>query len=337
MVDKNRVTIFESPVVLTAENSAPIPDECLTSVLPETLPAKVVIKPNLCDIVSWEMGVTSDPEWISVLAKALRARRTDVRIQVVESDAVSAYRTYRSCDETFDRLGFREVAKREGVELVNLSREPSWEVAVPGLAEPLRVPELFFDDFLYVSVANVKVHPYERFTGTLKNGLGLLPQADISRYHMQLPQVILAIYQLCTPDVAILDGRIALEGKGPIIGDPKRLGKVILGNNGLAVDQTACRLIGVPVNHVPHLRFAARTLRHDERSVQVVGDLRTTELEFDPQGAHRVILSKFAVRRFYRGLEAASLRTVSRWHGFKKNPRGFVQGALKRLLGRHAA
>ena len=126
-------------------------------------------------------------------------------------------------------------------------------MSVPGLANPLRIPELLLQEFFYISLANVKVHPYERFTGTLKNALGLLPQADISSYHVQLPELIAALYRLCTPDLAILDGRIGLEGKGPIIGQARRLGKIVLGRDGLAVDACGCRLIGMSPDDVPHL------------------------------------------------------------------------------------
>jgi uncharacterized protein (DUF362 family) len=72
---------------------------------------KVIIKPNLCDNAAWETGVTTDPEWIRVLATAIRRHRPEAMIQVVESDAISAYRAFRSADETFDRLEYREVAK----------------------------------------------------------------------------------------------------------------------------------------------------------------------------------------------------------------------------------
>jgi uncharacterized protein (DUF362 family) len=331
------VAVVDAPAKLDAGVVPSCVKEHLERFLPDELPAKVVIKPNLCDIVSWEMGVTSDPAWIPILANAMRARRADVQIQLVESDAVSAYRSYRSCDETFDRLGFRDVAKRENVELVNLSRERSWEVTVPGFTDPLRVPELFFEDFFYVSLANVKVHPYERFTGTLKNGLGLLPQADISGYHMRLPEVILAMYRLCTPDLAILDGRIGLEGKGPIIGEPKLIGKVILGNNGLAVDETACRLIGVSRRQVPHLRFVARAVGHDSNSVEVTGDVSSHPFEFDPQGAHQAILTKFAIRRFCRRLEGRMLRAYGLWQAFKNKPLGFARRIARRLVRRNAA
>jgi hypothetical protein len=82
----------------------------LPGLLPHVLPQQVVIKPNLCDITAWETGVTTDPRWLGILARELRAIRPDVRIRVVESDAISAYKSRRSCDETFDRLGYLSAA-----------------------------------------------------------------------------------------------------------------------------------------------------------------------------------------------------------------------------------
>src|ERR1700747_2931594 len=51
--------------------------------LPAALPRNVVIKPNLCDVVSWEAAVTTAPSWLPVLAAELRAIRTDLQIVVV--------------------------------------------------------------------------------------------------------------------------------------------------------------------------------------------------------------------------------------------------------------
>ena len=83
--------------------------------LPEMLPKQIVIKLNLCDITAWETGVTTDPRWLGVLAQELRAVRRDVQIRVVESDGISAYKSYRSCDETFERLGFVPAAREQGI------------------------------------------------------------------------------------------------------------------------------------------------------------------------------------------------------------------------------
>ena len=88
-----------------------------------------------------------------------------------------------------------------------------------GIPMPILISELFLEEFYFISIANLKVHPYERMTAILKNSLGLLSDADISSLHPYLSSD-----QSLTPtlptDLCIVDGRIGLEGQGPIIGDP---------------------------------------------------------------------------------------------------------------------
>ncbi len=325
--------------ILKATASQP-PDgplaECLRilpNLIPDSLPALAVIKPNLCDNASWKTGVTTDPQWIPALATHLRRKRSDIQIKVVESDAISAYRSFRSCHETFDRLGYREVANNAGVELVNLSEADSWEIEVPGLPDALRIPALFFEEFFFISVANVKLHPYERFTGALKNNYGLLPQADRTGLHRHLAAVLLALDQLCQTDLAILDGRIGLEGQGPIIGRPKALGRIIIGNDALAVDQTACRIMGINPKRVPHLRHLSRC-RTVTATVTVKGDATPEPFVVDDPDTSSLIIRKFAVRRFHNRLERFSLRATSWLFEAQRNPLGFCRRAAKRLLPR---
>ena len=304
----------------------------LPGLLPHHLPELVVVKPNLCDNAAWETGVTTDPTWVIVLAEELRRRRPDIKIQVVESDAISAYRAFRSCDESFDRLGYRDAADEAKVELVNLSKSDSWEVAVPTLPKPLRIPDLFLRDFYFISVANVKLHPYERFTGIMKNNYGLLPQQDRTELHVWLPQVLFTLYELCRTDLAILDGRIALEGKGPIIGRPKTLNRLIVGSDALAVDQTACRLIGLKPADVPHLRYIARRTKRRPSEVDVIGDTTPVPLEVDNPETSSLIIRKFAIRRFHHDLEQLSLRATGLAGDARRHPVQFLGRVMRKVF-----
>jgi uncharacterized protein (DUF362 family) len=303
----------------------------LPSFVTERTPKFVVIKPNLCDIATWETGVTTDPTWLTVLAQELRTLWPGIAIKVVESDAISAYRAFRSCDETYDRLGFREIAAAADVELINLSREESWEVGISTFPEPLRIPALLFEDFFFVSVANVKLHPYERFTGVMKNNYGLLPQPDRSALHMRLPEVLFSIYQLCRTDLAILDGRIGLEGKGPIIGRPKRLNRLIMGTDALAVDHVACKLIGLDHKSIPHLKYASRQTNFEVDAIQTAGDTTPNPFVTDNPETNSLIIAKFAVRRFCNRFEKASIKATNVFFKARKNPSGFLRGVLRRL------
>ena len=302
--------------------------------IPGALPARVLIKPNLCDIVAWENGVTTDPAWLRALVPHLRALRPDVRISVIESDAIGAYKTYRSCDETFERLGYAACANDLGIELINLSKSETFEIALPGIPYPVRIPQLFLEESYFISIANLKVHPYEHMTGILKNSLGLLPQADIGHYHPYLPTVISALHRLCPPDLCIIDGRIGLEGKGPIAGDPVAMQTLIFSNDALAADLMACRLMTIAPETVPHLRATARDLGRSLDGYTTVGEIHPRKFLFDPERAHSQILAKFANRRLHRASELFANRWIDRFLRFKREPIAFLSSAIPKLARR---
>ena len=301
--------------------------------LPRSLPAKVVIKPNLCDIVSWEAGVTTDPSWLPVLAKELRAIRPDVRIVVVESDALSAYKDFRSCEETFDRLGYTEIARQHGISLLNLSKTESIEIALPGIPLPILVSELFLEEFYFISIANLKVHSYEYMTGTLKNSLGLLGGADISALHPYLSTLISQLHRLCPPDLCIIDGRIGLQGHGPILGDPVRMNAIVFSDDAVCADTAACKLMMIPPNRVPHLKRTASDLHRTLPDISLPPDVQPKAFVFNSEG-HRNILLKFANKRLHRSSEVLTNRWIDRFLRFKKEPLRFASEAIPKLARR---
>ena len=308
----------------------------LPSLLPSSLPSKVVIKPNLCDVVSWKAGVTTDPSWLPVLAAELRSVRPDVKIVVVESDAISAYKTFRSCDETYDRLGYTEVAQQHGIELVNLSKSESIEISMDGIPVPILISELFLEEFFFISIANLKVHPYERMTAILKNSLGLLTDADISSLHPYLSLLISQMHRLCPPDLCIVDGRIGLEGQGPILGDPVRMNSIIFSRDALTADVAACKLMSIQPEEVPHLRKVAKDLGRKFPEIHLPIDIQAHSFDFDVP-SHAEILLKFANRRLHRASELFTNRWISRIRRFKREPVRFAIEGISKIWKRRYA
>jgi len=61
----------------------------------------------------------------------------------------------------------------------------------------------------------------------------------------------------CTPHLALIDGIIGMEGDGPLNGTAKPMGTLIMGNDLVATDATACRLMGLPAERIVHIALAA--------------------------------------------------------------------------------
>jgi uncharacterized protein (DUF362 family) len=58
------------------------------------------------------------------------------------------------------------------------------------------------------------------------------------------------------PQLAIVDGIVGMEGDGPIMGDPKQVGVLVLGRNLPAVDATCSRIMGINPHRVVSLDLA---------------------------------------------------------------------------------
>lgn len=328
----------QSPKVIAVQNA----DEDISTALrtacqqvpglfPVSLPRQVVIKPNLCDIAAWETGVTTDPRWLGVLARELRAIRPDVKIRVIESDAISAYKTFRSCDETFDRLGFTTAAREAGIDLINLSRADTIEIRLDNIPFPVRIPDLLLEEMFFISIANLKTHPYTRMTGILKNSIGLLSDADISSFHPHLSALICGLHMLCPPDLCIIDGRISLEGQGPILGFPVRMDTLLIGNDAFSTDQTACRLMGIPEKEVAYFLEVANKLKRPLGAFEIVGELRPRVFASLPAQSLDAIATKFAVRRLFQRVDALSGRWVDRAIRFRYDPVAFAKASVLKL------
>jgi uncharacterized protein (DUF362 family) len=73
------------------------------------------------------------------------------------------------------------------------------------------------------------------------------------------------------PRFNIVDGIVGMEGYGPIQGEAKHSGVVVLGSDPVAVDATCARLMGLDPEKITHLSRSGEFLGnvHGERIEQV--------------------------------------------------------------------
>jgi uncharacterized protein (DUF362 family) len=75
-------------------------------------------------------------------------------------------------------------------------------------------------------------------------------------HHAGIENSILDINSTLKPHFAIVDGIVGMEGDGPIMGDPKKVGVLVMGRNLAAVDATCCRIMGIDPYQVSYLERA---------------------------------------------------------------------------------
>jgi len=101
-----------------------------------------------------------------------------------------------------------------------------------------------------VSVAKMKTHHIAGATLSMKNLFGVMPGIYYGwpknvLHHAGIENSILDINATLKPHFAIVDGIVGMQGDGPIMGDPKQAGVLVMGRNLAAVDATCCRIMGI--------------------------------------------------------------------------------------------
>jgi uncharacterized protein (DUF362 family) len=132
-------------------------------------------------------------------------------------------------------------------------------------------------DFL-VSMPKLKTHHWAGVTLSMKNFFGIVPGSCYGwpknvLHWAGIDGSILDINAAARPDFAIVDGIWGMEGNGPIQGTPKAAGVLLFGDDPVAVDSTACRVMGLLPEKVPYLSRAGTMLGDvDVAKIQQLGE-----------------------------------------------------------------
>jgi len=228
--------------------------------------SKVLIKPNI--VSNRGPPCTTDPAIVEALINIIKRKNPSV---IWIADGSGDGNTLVN----FRTLGYLPVAERTGAILVDLNYGEMVNVSVPGGG-------VVFDSFLFnrivveadvfISLACMKTHYQTVVTLSMKNLIGIAP-GSIYGYQPSTTKWILhdeaerkgdpymagVIVDLCRArriDLAIIDGRVGMEGEGPLDGTPVKLDLLIVGADPVATDTVASTIMGFNPNKVPTLSLA---------------------------------------------------------------------------------
>ena len=213
----------------------------------------VLIKPNFTWPV-YKKGVTTPPPLLDQLTAILKDRCKSIII--AESDGSNHAWSAERC---FKEHNIFDIAKKNGIELVNLTRKPSVlkSVLINGEIIQLKVSKYILDKIdTLITVPVLKTHTATEVSLGLKNLWGCLPDPLRILYHPFLHKGIVAVNKIYKPKISIIDASYGLTGNGPIDGTPIKLDKILISNNVTALDIVACAFMGVPFEKVKHIKIA---------------------------------------------------------------------------------
>ena len=215
----------------------------------------VLLKPNLLSARTPEQSVTTHPEVVRALIRAVKAVGA---CPVVADSACSAIQIER----VWEKTGFKAMCAAEAVALVNLEKSSSVQFNRAGVVYSVAKPVL--DAALVINVPKLKTHMLTVLTNAVKNIYGTLPGFQKTMLHKQYPTpelfcgFLAALYARVKPGLTITDAVVAMEGNGPTAGDLVPLGFLAGSTDGVALDAAMCHILKIALKNVPYLGLLQR-------------------------------------------------------------------------------
>ncbi len=212
--------------------------------------SRIMVKLNITANLPPESGVITFP---SVLDGAL-AYLTDSGIRNV----VVAEGGGDDVSVAFDRFGYREIAARHGVPIVDLNRDEAEWVEVPN---PLVVPRFSILKTVrscdaILNLPCLKVHNGEAVaTICMKNMMGCIERRHRGEMHRDFTNMIIDLLKVVRPTVNVVDGLVGRTW-GEIHGEPVGMGVMLAGTDMVAVDAVGAATMDML--NVPHIELAAQ-------------------------------------------------------------------------------
>jgi uncharacterized protein (DUF362 family) len=220
---------------------------------------RVVLKPNLVEYHR-DKVVNTHPH---VVAAAIELCRREGAAEVFVAEGPGHCRNVEHLVRASGlgdvlrhyKVPFIDLNHDEPVRLLNLGR-------LTGL-EYLYLSRTVATADVLISLPKLKTHHWAGATLSLKNLFGTLPGICYgwpkNELHWRgIDNSIVDIALTRTPDLAIVDGIVGMEGDGPINGTPKPFGALVMGCDPLAVDATCCRLMGLRPDKIAYLAMGYR-------------------------------------------------------------------------------
>lgn len=234
---------------------------------------KVLLKPNVLLDSNISKTATTHPEFL----------RAAIRLMKEQGAAV----IYAGDSPGFPKPGFKakncgmwDVCREEGIQWYDFSKKST---AISNLSgqkvKQFTVSDIVGKVDLIISLPKLKTHQLMYFTGAIKNQFGMIPGFLKSSFHMRYPSrpdfaaMIVDLHQTLKPAFAFMDAIISMEGPGPGNGYAKKTDLILASSNLLAMDITACRIIGYDPDIIPiiHNAIDRGIWLEDLHEVELVG------------------------------------------------------------------
>ncbi len=219
----------------------------------------VLLKVNLLSARGPEEAVTTNPEFVRAVAREVKKAGGLPYI----GDSPAGRFSKKILEKAYEKTGIGAMAKEEGIPVnYDIGSE---KVIIPDGIKVKRIPicNYVFKADKIIGLPKLKTHSLQYLTLACKNMYGAVPGLVKAKYHAMFPgkmafgDLLLDVFSFLNPDLFIMDAVLGMHGQGPAGGgDPIDIGLAMASDNGVAMDISVCKLIGIEPTGIPLLKRA---------------------------------------------------------------------------------
>ncbi len=226
-----------------------------------TKESKILLKPNLLAKHAPEHAVTTHPEVLRAVIRACIRRGAKIENILVADSAGGLYNPSQM-RSLYQGCGLTKMAKEENVELYTECQSIPYKVKNGKVVSEFEILKPVLEADFIINLPKLKSHVMTGMTAACKNMFGVIPGLKKSEWHMRFPDkerfgdMLIDLLETITPDMAILDGILAMEGDGPAGGEPRQVGILMASEDMVNMDLAIAHLMGLQPMRVPYLKAA---------------------------------------------------------------------------------
>jgi uncharacterized protein (DUF362 family)/NAD-dependent dihydropyrimidine dehydrogenase PreA subunit len=231
---------------------------------------RIVLKPNLLIGKPPEAGVGGHPSVFRAVIRHLQGAGATLTY----GDSPGFGRG----ESVARKAGLADVADELGVACADFASGREVHFPEGRQIKRFHIAESVLDADGLVNLPKLKTHGLTRVTCAVKNTFGCVPGMRKGEFHARMAeeerfaQMLVDLNLVVPARLHVLDAVVGMEGNGPANGDPRPMRALIVGDDPVAVDATACRIIALDPELVHTVTLGQESGLGTWTDVELVGD-----------------------------------------------------------------
>ncbi len=218
----------------------------------------VLLKVNLLSVKGPEKAVTTHPEFVRAVVKAVRKSGGEAYI----GDSPAGNFSKRYLKKAYKRSGLEDLAREEEIPLNFNTGVKKLDIPKGKRLQRSPICQYALKADKVIALPKLKTHSFQYLTLACKIMYGVVPGFTKAKYHAQFPRrasfadMMLDILTIVKPQLYIMDGILGMQGQGPGSGDPVKMNLVLASTDSVAMDIAVCKILGIEPVGIPVLKRA---------------------------------------------------------------------------------